>query len=191
MKQKITTWLISTPLCLISFFLIPKIWIKLSLSLIYFFFQAEYGIRDIGVTGVQTCALPICYRGGHLQVFTKDLGRRAHVVSKRGRRAGNGDSRNPVIGNSGYYIAFQSDATNLSTDAARRARDYNGRTDTYLYTNVRNMTIAQSVFEKGVTLPGGGFNPSMSFYANYIVFDSPGGSTTRDHQVYLRYLGPV
>src|SRR3712207_8655416 len=39
-----------------------------------FCFQAEDGIRDIGVTGVQTCALPICvggvealprYRGGH------------------------------------------------------------------------------------------------------------------------------
>src|SRR5882757_860707 len=28
-----------------------------------FFFQAEDGIRDIGVTGVQTCALPI-YRAG-------------------------------------------------------------------------------------------------------------------------------
>src|SRR3712207_7442653 len=26
---------------------------------IFFFFQAEDGIRDIGVTGVQTCALPI------------------------------------------------------------------------------------------------------------------------------------
>src|SRR3712207_7652936 len=26
---------------------------------IVFFFQAEDGIRDIGVTGVQTCALPI------------------------------------------------------------------------------------------------------------------------------------
>src|SRR5947209_1519128 len=29
-----------------------------------FFFQAEDGIRDIGVTGVQTCALPICGLGG-------------------------------------------------------------------------------------------------------------------------------
>src|SRR5947209_18815633 len=27
--------------------------------LVSFFFQAEDGIRDIGVTGVQTCALPI------------------------------------------------------------------------------------------------------------------------------------
>src|SRR5256885_12402804 len=28
--------------------------------LIFFFFQAEDGIRDYKVTGVQTCALPIC-----------------------------------------------------------------------------------------------------------------------------------
>src|SRR2546430_7558548 len=28
-------------------------------SLIFFFFQAEDGIRDLTVTGVQTCALPI------------------------------------------------------------------------------------------------------------------------------------
>src|SRR3712207_8976066 len=31
----------------------------LILCLCFFFFQAEDGIRDIGVTGVQTCALPI------------------------------------------------------------------------------------------------------------------------------------
>src|SRR3712207_6964668 len=31
----------------------------------FFFFQAEDGIRDIGVTGVQTCALPIF---GHVPV---------------------------------------------------------------------------------------------------------------------------
>src|SRR5947209_11705060 len=30
--------------------------------LLLFFFQAEDGIRDIGVTGVQTCALPIYLR---------------------------------------------------------------------------------------------------------------------------------
>src|SRR5699024_11965776 len=28
----------------------------------FFFFQAEDGIRDRNVTGVQTCALPICCR---------------------------------------------------------------------------------------------------------------------------------
>ena len=30
------------------------------LLLCFFFFQAEDGIRDVAVTGVQTCALPIC-----------------------------------------------------------------------------------------------------------------------------------
>src|SRR5258707_12600519 len=32
-----------------------------------FFFQAEDGIRDIGVTGVQTCALPICSSAGRVR----------------------------------------------------------------------------------------------------------------------------
>src|SRR2546427_2306085 len=31
--------------------------------LFFFFFQAEDGIRDLTVTGVQTCALPISLRG--------------------------------------------------------------------------------------------------------------------------------
>src|SRR2546430_2531719 len=30
-----------------------------SLTVVFFFFQAEDGIRDLTVTGVQTCALPI------------------------------------------------------------------------------------------------------------------------------------
>src|SRR2546430_5751583 len=33
-----------------------------------FFFQAEDGIRDLTVTGVQTCALPICALPGPLAV---------------------------------------------------------------------------------------------------------------------------
>src|SRR2546429_7384891 len=34
------------------------------ISALFFFFQAEDGIRDVAVTGVQTCALPIssCFR---------------------------------------------------------------------------------------------------------------------------------
>src|SRR2546430_3734597 len=34
------------------------------LSYVFFFFQAEDGIRDLTVTGVQTCALPISKRAG-------------------------------------------------------------------------------------------------------------------------------
>src|SRR2546430_9728954 len=33
--------------------------------LVIFFFQAEDGIRDLTVTGVQTCALPILWNGIH------------------------------------------------------------------------------------------------------------------------------
>src|SRR5262249_59954806 len=35
-------------------------------SVLFFFFQAEDGIRDWSVTGVQTCALPICHE--HLAI---------------------------------------------------------------------------------------------------------------------------
>src|SRR5687768_17663877 len=34
----------------------------------FFFFQAEDGIRDVAVTGVQTCALPICRVRGSISV---------------------------------------------------------------------------------------------------------------------------
>src|SRR2546429_2709056 len=39
----------------------------------FFFFQAEDGIRDVAVTGVQTCALPIL----------EPLGRRRRLVHQR------------------------------------------------------------------------------------------------------------
>src|SRR3712207_8953202 len=46
--------------------------------MIFFFFQAEDGIRDIGVTGVQTCALPIsitlsCNLSSSLSSFSLSL----------------------------------------------------------------------------------------------------------------------
>src|SRR5207244_5116772 len=36
----------------------------------FFFFQAEDGIRDDLVTGVQTCALPICHRRFRRKIWT-------------------------------------------------------------------------------------------------------------------------
>src|SRR5437763_3022349 len=56
-------------------------WLLFSL-VFFFFFQAEDGIRDTSVTGVQTCALPIysrpafrfSRRGGHMSLFaTKSI----------------------------------------------------------------------------------------------------------------------
>src|SRR5262249_57964267 len=41
-------------------------------TLMFFFFQAEDGIRDWSVTGVQTCALPILM--SHQVFIAKDIG---------------------------------------------------------------------------------------------------------------------
>src|SRR5256885_14272670 len=43
----------------------------------FFFFQAEDGIRDYKVTGVQTCALPICHIAAGLGVLFSVLPRAA------------------------------------------------------------------------------------------------------------------
>src|SRR6266436_6709554 len=51
---------------------------------IFFFFQAEDGIRDVAVTGVQTCALPICSWTGALLPRKKGL-------RSRKNQAGQGD----------------------------------------------------------------------------------------------------
>src|SRR5690554_7591108 len=61
--------------------------------LFFFFFQAEDGIRDADVTGVQTCALPI-YDGG--RAVLSALARRAARRRIRLRR-GERDRRAPAL----------------------------------------------------------------------------------------------
>jgi len=131
--------------------------------------------------------------GGHTQIFYKDLGKADRVISRFGTRVGNRDSRDPVIGNSGYYVAFETDARNLGTTANRMRLDHNQRADVYLFTDVRDLTLVQSVRVKGVPARRGGKHPAMSFYANYILFDSP-VSLRRGRgkrAIFMRYLGPV
>src|SRR2546429_786780 len=47
----------------------------------YFFFQAEDGIRDVAVTGVQTCALPILFNGEiyNFQELRDQLTAKGHI----------------------------------------------------------------------------------------------------------------
>jgi hypothetical protein len=127
----------------------------------------------------------------HVQIAYRDIGKPEKIISAHGGTLGNGNSTKPVIGNAGYYVTFQTLASNLGVNALGRTGDDNGRLDSYLYTDVRGLTLVQSVEDKAVPLPGGGVNPSMSFYANYIVFDSPGplGARSGVHQVYMRWLG--
>src|SRR5437588_1236365 len=52
------------------------------ICVVFFFFQAEDGIRDHCVTGVQTCALPICGLLGILMMIPL---RRALIVAQHGQ----------------------------------------------------------------------------------------------------------
>jgi hypothetical protein len=127
---------------------------------------------------------------GHMQIAYHDIGRPERVISKSPRGRGDGDSLNPVIGNSGYYVSFQSHASNLQTSAFG-GPDSNGAPDTYLYTDTRKITLAESLTDNNHLLPAGGENPSMAFYANYIVFDTPRSldAGTGPRQVFMRYVG--
>src|SRR3712207_7493372 len=65
------------------------------LRFVLFFFQAEDGIRDIGVTGVQTCALPILSRadllyfsGITLGILAAEARERLLAALAKARRAG-------------------------------------------------------------------------------------------------------
>src|SRR2546421_802320 len=51
----------------------------------FFFFQAEDGIRDLIVTGVQTCALPICNDTARSVVEGERHKHATHVFSFKGR----------------------------------------------------------------------------------------------------------
>src|SRR5688500_19532401 len=71
----------------------------------FFFFQAEDGIRDYKVTGVQTCALPIC---------------QSHVrppAPRRGPPARSGDAVNPRPG--GLSIRAVRDSTHRLSQGVR------------------------------------------------------------------------
>src|ERR1039457_4301424 len=76
---------------------------------IFFFFQAEDGIRDYKVTGVQTCALPISRRIDYAEINPALIGvgkkyavdfddPLIHVYNKDGRRfLGETDQRYDVV----------------------------------------------------------------------------------------------
>src|SRR3712207_5152221 len=104
---------------------------------VFFFFQAEDGIRDIGVTGVQTCALPILFVKevkveGRRSIVCRneaeaetDRAERQAIVAGLEQQLARGDKA--LIGNSAYrrYLkrtdpespAFTIDAGKLADEA--------------------------------------------------------------------------
>src|SRR6266404_8180437 len=99
-----------------------------------FFFQAEDGIRDKLVTGVQTCALPIWHCDGTAAAmkssWTPSRDKRLLAMQAAGRTAAEiaksmGISRNAVIGRSRRLrgIVYRSDIESWARANARRSEE--------------------------------------------------------------------
>src|SRR5207253_8598263 len=79
--------------------------------LFFFFFQAEDGIRDGHVTGVQTCALPI------FRAYQRDFFRRFHIVV---RPADDGSRRCPKSAKKIALISSDLPRENSATKATTK-----------------------------------------------------------------------
>src|SRR5947209_6773764 len=101
------------------------------ISCSFFFFQAEDGIRDIGVTGVQTCALPIC-TGGHLPhrtalVSRNDLQARRVPGEKQYRNTRSEEGPETEFESRGSQPDCSADAAALGKRNLRDVRERNRR----------------------------------------------------------------
>src|SRR2546430_8169023 len=69
--------------------------LELVYGIFFFFFQAEDGIRDLTVTGVQTCALPIC-TGDRRRITEMDIPRPAWFAPHAGDQPAVGREGQPM-----------------------------------------------------------------------------------------------
>src|SRR5256886_9227060 len=85
----------------------------------FFFFQAEDGIRDLTVTGVQTCALPICFLlEGAQQLPLQLWGEAVDLVEEQ--RAAFGDFEQAGLGGPGVGERAALVAEQLALEQGRR-----------------------------------------------------------------------
>src|SRR2546429_3732230 len=98
----------------LSYFLVWYIFIRLLFLIYYlsifffFFFQAEDGIRDVAVTGVQTCALPI---SGPDRGICRCLSFRVRGLSRKFARQSPGPGGN-LRASAGLYFSIAASARN-------------------------------------------------------------------------------
>jgi hypothetical protein len=133
--------------------------------------------------------------GGFSQIAYRRLGGGESFATRWGGNVGNGDSRDPTIFNSGFNMAFSSDASNLPIKSSGALGDRNGLRDAYFFTRTDKfdppVTILESVDSSTGQLRAGSQNVSTSYYRNYVVFDSAGDNVGGVPQIYLRYLGGI
>ncbi len=116
--------------------------------------------------------------GGGKKKGIKKLGR-AVVASAGARGAGNGGSSNPQMDDNGFYVAFESNATNLCTSVCKGvSEDQNGASDVFrrtLSSRAPSRTMMQMVsFSYSVGAQGNGpsNNPAMTGAGENVAFDS-------------------
>ena len=134
-------------------------------------------------------------RGGFSQIAYRPLGGSEEILTQWQGEVGNGDSREPTIFNSGFNMAFVSDASNLPTKTNGQLGDRNGLRDAYFFTRSPNVdfpvSILESVDSDNDPLRSGSQNMSTSYYRNYVVFDSSANDLSAPTQIYMRYLGGI
>src|SRR3712207_8657191 len=120
------------------------------ICLFFFFFQAEDGIRDIGVTGVQTCALPIWLVAVTFPEIAGDF-----LV-----RNGDRDPRIPDLLASLPYVLERGEAVLGLLDR--------------LYPGLPKLVIYGGCPGGGTPFQGGGFLPPLGFFNRRLRQRGPG-----------------
>src|SRR5436189_4598930 len=97
------------------------------LLLFFFFFQAEDGIRDTSVTGVQTCALPILGRNASAWMTTPNRGPCCSCPRPFGRRSSNTSPRRTQC------LHQRSDLEHLGAVGAVRSEEHTSELQSPMY----------------------------------------------------------
>ncbi len=108
-------------------------------------------------------------------------------VSKGAQGIGNGPSRRPETSLDGFYVVFDSEASNFE-GPREGTPDMNGVSDVFLYTFVRNRALLESRSAANEQLPTPSWDGATSARGNYVLFLNNGPYAVP--HVHMRYLGP-
>src|SRR2546429_1753447 len=108
---------------------------------LFFFFQAEDGIRDVAVTGVQTCALPISPVWTHYELAKRALENGKHVFVEKPFTSNSAQAEELIELAARKKLTIMVDHTFLFTGAVRKIRELTEAGtlgDLYYYDSLRS-----------------------------------------------------
>src|SRR5207249_9353963 len=116
------------------------------LFVFFFFFQAEDGIRDRNVTGVQTCALPILFIGPHAPATFQRKMKEAILAMVLTNRY----SKSAILETYLNTIYYSDQAYGVEAAA-----------ETYFHTSAASLTLAQASLLAGLPRAPTAYNPIL------------------------------